>query len=91
MNIAGKIANTLRIGGIVIVVSFSAAIIAGVLALPFASILAGIGVAVTAATPIAGVIVAAIYLYKAGETKYSAYALILLIMMLLAGIWRLSS
>ncbi len=91
MNIAAKISKVLYIGGIVITSCFGIAIIARLLEMPFAGLLAGIGVAITAATPVAGVIVAAIYLRKAGETKYSYYALILLLMMFLAGIWRLTN
>jgi uncharacterized membrane protein len=91
MNIAGKIARTLNIGGMAIAVCFIIAIIAGLLKMPQAAILAAVGIIVTAATPVAGVITAAILLYKNGETKYLAYSLILLVMMIFAGLWRLLS
>ncbi|NLI14710.1 MAG: hypothetical protein GX409_00330 [candidate division Zixibacteria bacterium] len=89
MNIAAKISKALNIGGMVIVSCLGAAVIAQLLAWPFATTLAKIGIGITAGTPIAGVIVAAIYLRRAGETKYFCYALILLLMMFLAGMWRL--
>jgi hypothetical protein len=91
MNISVKISKALHIGGIVMAGCFVLAIIAGLFKFPYAHILAAIGVAVTAATPGAGVIVAGIFLYKNGEVKYSIYAMLLLIMMLLAGVWRLKS
>jgi uncharacterized membrane protein len=91
MNISVKISKALHIGGILMAGCFVLAIIAGLLKLPYAPLLAAIGVAITAATPVVGVIVAGIYLYKDGEKKYSIYAMLLLIMMLLAGIWRLKS
>jgi multidrug efflux pump subunit AcrA (membrane-fusion protein) len=91
MNIAAKISKVLYIGGIVITSCFGFAIIAGLFGMTFAKLLAGIGVVITAATPVAGVIVASIYLRRAGETKYFYYALILLMMMFLAGIWRLTN
>jgi hypothetical protein len=89
MNISVKISKALHIGGIVMAGCFVLAIIAGLLKLSYAPILAAIGVAITAATPAAGVVVAGICLYKNGETKYFIYAMLLLIMMLLAGVWRL--
>ena len=91
MNIAAKISRVLNIGGMLIISCFGMAILAGLFGMRFAKILAGIGVAITAATPVAGVIVAAIYLRRAGETKYFIYALILLLMMFLAGVWRLAN
>jgi hypothetical protein len=91
MNISAKISKALHIGGIVMACCFVMAIIAGMLKLSYAPILAAIGVAVTAATPVGGVIVAGIYLYKNGEKKYFIYAMLLIVMMLLAGIWRLKS
>jgi uncharacterized membrane protein len=91
MNISVKISKALHIGGIVMAGCFVLAIIAGLLKLSYAPILAAIGVAITAATPVAGVVVAGIYLYKNGEKKYFIYTMLLLLMMLLASVWRLKS
>jgi hypothetical protein len=91
MNINVKIARTLNLGGLAIAACFILAIIAQLLKLTQAELLAVIGIAITAATPVAGVITAAIYLYKNGEIKYFIYSLILLAMMTFAGLWRLLS
>jgi hypothetical protein len=89
MRIVVKIARVLNAGGIAISICFVLAIAAKMAALSIASILARVGIAITAATPVAGIIVAGIYLYKNNETRYASYAVILLILLALAGIWRL--
>jgi hypothetical protein len=89
MDISAKIAKTLQIGGITMASCFGLAIISGIFKIPFAPTLAAIGVIITAATPVAGVVVAGVYLFKNRETKYFIYTVVLLIMMIIAGVWRL--
>ncbi len=91
MNIGLKIARILDIGGIAIVVCFAVAIIGRFLGFNIANSLAALGIGLTAATPIAGVIVAGYMLFRQGEKKYAIYAGVLLILMALAGVWRMLS
>jgi uncharacterized membrane protein len=91
MNISHKIGNVLQAGGIIMAVCFVAAIILRTIGSAKADMIAEIGIYVTAATPVAGVVAAMILLFNNKETKHAFYAAILLMLILMAGLWRLAN
>jgi hypothetical protein len=91
LKIGVKIARTLNFGGLAIAGCFILAILAKMVGLSTAEDIAVIGIILTAATPVAGVMVAGYQLYRSGEKKYALYAMILLILMAVAGLWRFLS
>ena len=89
MIIEKKIALILNIGGIAMAALLGLAAVFDLGGFRISSTLALIGIMVAVATPVAGIITAMIVLFRSGETKYAAYATILLMMIIIAGVWRL--